>query len=122
MGQSRLQKYAFINAKLRARISNILSDEILGQMIKARSLLEAVKVLHDTPFQIVEDVYNQTGDLKLAELELYRKEISLYHELERYVKGDILDFVKALTRKYEIENLKAALRLWFDRVLSEREI
>ena len=122
MGQSRLQKYAFINAKLRARISNILSDEVLEQMMKARSLPEAIRVLHDTPFQIIEEVYNRTGDLKLAELELYRKEISLYHELERYLRGDVLDFVKALTRKYEVENLKAALRLWFDRSVRKRNI
>ncbi len=122
MGQGRLKKYAFINAKLRARISNILSDDVIDQMIKARSLPETIRVLHDTSFQVIEDVYNRTGDLKLAELELYRKEIHLYHELERYVRGDVLDFVKALTKKYEIENLKAALRLWFDRVMRKRNI
>ncbi len=122
MGQERLKKYAFINAKLRARISNILPDEILAQMAKARSLTEAIRLLHDTNFQILEEVYNRTGDLKLAELELLKKEIELYHELERFIKGDVLEFVKGLTCKYEVENLKAALRLWFDRVIRKRNI
>ena len=70
MSQKRLKKYAFINAKLRARISNILSDEVVDQMIKAGSLPESIRVLHNTPFQIIEEVYIRTGDLKLAELEL----------------------------------------------------
>ncbi len=122
IGQARLKKYAFINAKLRARISNILPDEVLINMAKSRSLGEAVRILHDTSFQILEEVYNRTGDLKLAELELYKKEIELYHELERYISGEVLEFVKALTGKYEIENLKAAIRLWFDRVIRKRNI
>jgi len=122
MGQERLKKYAFINAKLRARISNIIPDELLAQMAKARSLTEAIRLLHDTNFSVLEEVYNRTGDLKLAELELLKKEIELYHELERYIKGDVLEFVKGLTRRYEVENLKAALRLWFDRVIRKRNI
>ncbi len=122
LGQERLKKYAFINAKLRARISNIISDDLLSQMAKARSLPEAMRLLHDTNFQILEEVYTRTGDLKLAELELYKKEIELYHEIERYISGNVLEFVKGLTRKYEVENLKAALRLWFDRVIRKRNI
>lgn len=122
MGQERLKKYAFINAKLRARISNIIPDELLAQMAKSRSLTEAIRLLHDTPFQVLEEVYNRTGDLKLAELELLKKEIELYHEIEKYIKGDVLEFVKGLTRKYEVENLKAAIRLWFDRVIRKRNI
>ena len=122
LSQERLKKYAFINAKLRARISNILGDEVMSQMAKARSLSEAIRLLHDTPFQILEEVYTRTGDLKLAELELYKKEIELYHEIERYISGNVLEFVRGLTRKYEVENLKAALRLWFDRVIRKRNI
>lgn len=122
MGQQRLKKYGFINAKLRARISNILPDEVLAQMAKTRSLTEAIRLLHDTPFQVLEEVYNRTGDLKLSELELLKKEIELYSELEKYIKDDVLEFVRGLTRKYEVETLKAALRLWFDRVVRKRSI
>lgn len=120
--QSKLSKYAFINAKLRARISNIFSDEKFTLIAKAGSLPEAIRHLHDTPFQILEEVYSRTGDLKLAEYELLKKEIELYHEIEKYVKNDVLEFVRGLTRRYEVDNLKAALRLWFDRVVRQRNI
>jgi len=121
-GQGRIRKYAFINAKLRARLSNLLSDEIFSQMAKSRSLHEAIRYLHDTSFQIIEETYTKTGDLKLAELELYKKEVKIYLEVEKYVSGEVRDVVRGFTRKYEVENLKAALRLWFDRVVRKREI
>ncbi|MCL2705340.1 MAG: V-type ATPase subunit [Spirochaetaceae bacterium] len=122
LGQERLKKYAFINAKLRARISKILGEDHFDQMIKARSLHEAMKILHNTSFQMLEEVYTATGDLKLAELELYKKEVETYKDIEKFVSANAREFVIGLTRKYEIENLKAALRLWFDRVIRKRNI
>ncbi|MCL2791696.1 MAG: V-type ATPase subunit [Spirochaetaceae bacterium] len=122
LGQDKLKKYAFINAKLRARISKILDDNFFEQMIKAKSIHEAMRLLHNTPFSILEEVYSTTGDLKLAELELYKKEIGTYREIEKHLAEDTREAVVGLTRKYEIENLKAALRLWFDRVIRKRNI
>ncbi|MCL2295094.1 MAG: V-type ATPase subunit [Spirochaetes bacterium] len=118
----KVKKYAFINAKLRARKSKILKDDVFDNMAKAKSLPEAIRLLHNTHFQKIEEVYVRTGDLKLAELELYKKEISLYYEIEKHISGDVLEFVRGLTRKYEVENLKAALRLWFDRTIRKRNI
>ena len=43
MGSS-LKRYAFINAKLRARISKILPDDLINQMIRAHSLAESKEV------------------------------------------------------------------------------
>jgi len=122
LGQERLKKYAFINAKLRARISKILGEDYFEQMIKARSIHEAMKVLHNTPFQVLEEIYTATGDLKLSELELYKKEVETYKDIEKYLSASSREIVVGLTRKYEIENLKAALRLWFDRVIRKRNI
>ncbi|MEW5816759.1 MAG: V-type ATPase subunit [Spirochaetota bacterium] len=117
-----LKKYAFINAKLRARISKILPEEFLNQLIQARSLLESIQLLKETPYSIVEAVYTRTGDLKLGELELFSKEVELLVEIEKYVAGEVLDFIIALVTRYEVESLKDALRLWFDRTFRERNI
>ena len=122
MSQERLKKYAFINAKLRARISKILGEDFFEQLIKAKSLHEALKILHNTAFQMLEEVYSSTGDLKLAEFELYKKEVDTYKDIEKFVTASTREMVMGLTRKYEIENLKAALRLWFDRVIRGRNI
>jgi V/A-type H+-transporting ATPase subunit C len=117
-----LKQYAFINAKLRARISKLLPDELINQMIRARTLTESIQLLKNTPFFLVEETYNRTGDLKMSELELFNQEVNLYLELERQLKGGVLDFVRALASRYEIDTLKNVLRLWFDHSVRGRPI
>jgi V/A-type H+-transporting ATPase subunit C len=116
------QKYGFINAKLRARLSKILPEDLLLEMASSPTLMEAVQRLRGTGFAVVESVYNQTGDIKMAELELARKEARLYLELESLVKGEVQAMVVALADRFEIENLKNALRLWFDAHIRGRRI
>jgi V/A-type H+-transporting ATPase subunit C len=119
---SPIDRYAFINAKLRARISKILPDEFVDRLLRAHSLVEAVGFFRDTEFSYVETVYTKTGDLKSIELELYKHEIRLYMELERYARAEVLRFVKALANAFEIDNLKNTLRLWFNRTVRKRDI
>jgi V/A-type H+-transporting ATPase subunit C len=117
-----LKKYAFINAKLRARISKVLPEERLRQMARAATLSEAVGMLHDTEYAALEAVYTQTGDIKLAELELLRREVRVYVELESLVEAEAAQLVRALTTRFEVETLKNALRLWFDSRIRGRRI
>ena len=117
-----LARYAFINAKLRARISKLMPDETLRALTRSPSLIEAVQLLKSTPFAPVEAVYTSTGDLKMAELALLERELSIFVEVERYLEGPPLDFVRALAARFELENLKNVLRLWFDRTVRGRDV
>jgi V/A-type H+-transporting ATPase subunit C len=117
-----VHKYAFINAKLRARISKILPGELSAEMARAKSLTEAVQLLRATDFAAVEGVYGRTGDVKMAEMELARKEVRLYLELEELTRDEVRAIVFALAERFEIENLKHALRLWFDSRVRGRRI
>ena len=117
-----LKTYAFINAKLRTRISKILPEQFITQMIRARSLAETVQMLGETDFAPVQKVYERTGDIKSAELELMRKELTIYLDLEKLVEEEIRGFVRALSERFETENLKHSLRLWFDRRVRGRDI
>jgi V/A-type H+-transporting ATPase subunit C len=117
-----VKRYAFIHAKLRTRLSKMLSADLLTQMIRSHSLQEAVQLLRGGAFDIIEQVYDQTGDLKMAELELLKQEIRLYTEVESYLGAELLPFIRALTARYEIDNLKNLLRLWFDRTIRKRSI
>ncbi|HOV63542.1 MAG TPA: V-type ATPase subunit [Spirochaetia bacterium] len=119
---SALRRYAFINAKLRARISTLLPQENIDQMIRAKTLPESIQFLKDSPYAAAESVYSQTGDLKMAELELFKEEIGLFSEIGKYVDTEVKSFVSALSLRYEIENLKHALRLWFDQRIRGRNI
>jgi V/A-type H+-transporting ATPase subunit C len=117
-----LTKYAFINAKLRARISQILPDERFGQLAKAASLDAAFALLRDTPFAHLESIYATTGDLKQAERELLKVEIALYTEIRNYLHKNTQAIVDALLARFEIDNLKNAIRVFFDRRVRERSV
>jgi V/A-type H+/Na+-transporting ATPase subunit C len=117
---SALSKYAFINAKLRARISKILPDDLYEQLIKAASVDAALAVLRDTAFAGLEQSYSSTGDIKKAELELLKAEIDLYKNVRHYVHKDTVAFVDALLYQFEIDNLKNAIRVYFDRKIRNR--
>ena len=115
-----LSKYALINAKLRARISKILPDDVFGQLAKAPSLDAALALLRESPFASLEQIYAATGDLKLAELELLKTEIELYRSIRQYLHQGSRQLVDALLAQFEIETLKNAIRIYFDRKIRKR--
>ncbi|MBN1578162.1 MAG: V-type ATPase subunit [Chitinispirillaceae bacterium] len=114
--------YALINAKLRARISNILSDDSFTNLIKCPSLTEMFNFLRTTAFADLPGIYERTGDLKMVELELFKKEASLFRDIEPYLPPEVLTLSRAYTAGYEIENLKNALRLFFDHMVRQQPI
>ena len=118
----KLKKYAFINAKMRARISKITPDEVFERLIRVPSLQEAIGYLADTSFGFISTVYNKTGDLKMVELDLFAREVQLYLELEKYLVDEVNTLVLGLVIFYEVENLKRTVRLWFDRAIRGRYI
>jgi len=111
---SPVRRYGFINAKLRARLSKLLSDEVFKRLIAAVTLEESFGILRSTPYDTLEDPYNKSGDLKAGELDLFTREIGLYSELRKYVSGDLLHVINSLLVYYETENLKNAVRVYFD--------
>lgn len=115
-----LSKYSFINAKLRARISKILPDEMFDQLAKAASLDEALSLLRETSFAVLEEIYSRTGDLKQAELELLKNEIGLYRNIRSYLHHNSMELVDALLSRFEIDNLKNAIRIYFNRKIRKR--
>jgi V/A-type H+-transporting ATPase subunit C len=117
-----LSKYAFINAKLRGRISQILPEESFAQLSKSPSLDAALALLRDTAYSGLEGVYATTGDLKLAELELLKLEIGLYKEIGQHLHNNTRPILQALLTRFEIDNLKNAIRVYFDRRVRGRSV
>jgi len=115
-----LSKYSFVNAKLRARISKILPDSTFSQLAKAPSLEAALALLRGTPFARLEELHSATGDLKQAELELLKEEIELHRNIRQHLHPNTLELVDAMLCQFEIDNLKNAIRVFFDRKIRHR--
>ena len=117
-----LSTYGFLNAKLKARISGILSEGKIEELVRAKSLPEAMILLKGTAFEPLEASYTRTGDLRGGESLLYTMEIELYTGLLRYAKEPIASLFTSLAARYEVDTLKTAIRLWFDSRVRGRDI
>lgn len=115
-------KYAYINAKLRARLSTMLPEEFFERIEGTYSLADALALLKETPYANLATVYDKTGDIKAVELELFSDELALYGEIRRQSDETVGDMITAFEIGYEVLVLKHALRLWFDRVVRGRPI
>ena len=110
---SDVSRYAFINAKLRARIGELHTNTLVENMIKAPNLAEAVATLSGTRHDSLFRAYEETGDLQMVELALFEEEVSYHKELLKYIDTRTGKFVNVLLEKIEEANLKNAVRLWY---------
>lgn len=117
-----LRTYGYINARLRARISLLLPDPFFDDLAGSSTLVEAVNKLSETRYAPLNRIYHETGDLKLVEKGIYREETRLLLEIERIMKGREQVFTGLLAERYELRNIKSAVRLWFDRCVRGRDV
>ncbi len=110
---SKVSDYAFVNAKLRARIGIMRDMALFDEMIKSPSLTEAFAKLEGSRHQDLLEVYRKTGDLQQVELQMLEDEISLYREVEGYLPSVPSGFVSVLLEKIEVDNVKNVIRLWY---------
>ncbi len=118
----RVSDYAFINAKLRARIGIMRSESAIDEMIKAPTLSEAIAKLDGTRFARLAEVYRATGDLQQVELALVDDEIASYREVASYLEERSRGYITMLLEKVEIDNLKNALRIWYSAAIRGHQI
>ncbi|MBN1164686.1 MAG: V-type ATPase subunit [Candidatus Krumholzibacteriota bacterium] len=105
-----VSKYALINAKVRARLSTLLSPETITRLAEARDLAEFYASLGGT---IYEDIFSRpeiTFDPRVGERLLLEREVEWHSELLADVKGAERALIAHFLEKYEIENLKTVLR------------
>ena len=109
-----LSTYAFVNAKFRTRISSLLEHPQSSDQTDIQSFLESIA---GYGYRDALEIYNQTGDVDLAELLVRRSIPSAYDEILRYLTGNEFDFVASLALKFEIDEIKNGLRLFTERTI-----
>ena len=120
--RGQLRAYNYINAKLRARIGKMLDEPFFRSIAGSASVDEAVSELEGQGFDDVASAYRDTGDVRMCEQELYGREVEALLDVERHFEGARREFVEGLCDRYEIENLKTALRLWFEHAVRGKHV
>lgn len=110
----RIGKYAFLNAKVRAMRSILLTEGVYQRLMEAHSLQELIQLLSDTQYQHLAD----SGKFKeAAEIErvLTYEESRRIREIEKHSEGDVREFISLFLERYDAERLKVLLRRWHDK-------
>lgn len=107
-----LGTYAYLNAKLRAKLSKLISPEEYEKLLRAADVNAVLDVLRQTEYREGLENVGSAQDLVRAEAALLGHLILCHREVAAHSKGAVRKFVEELMRKYEVENLKVILRAW----------
>jgi vacuolar-type H+-ATPase subunit C/Vma6 len=106
-----VREYGFINAKVRAMRSRFLMESTYRSLAAARDARELVNQLGQTRYRQAlgpDDIQSP----ETVEQALERMEIGELRIIEKYSKSDSRKMVRILLERYDVERLKAVLRLW----------
>ena len=112
---SSLRKYAYLNARIRARLSRFLTEHEVERLVSAGNLDEAYNVLRETSYKLLFAKVDSSVPIPEVESLVFTNEVYHYLELMRDAHGDVKEIVRAMLRYYEIENLKQVLRVWHNK-------
>ncbi len=104
-------KYALVNAKVRARLSALLPPETIARLVEARDVPEFYSHLSGTIYEKTLARPEVSLDARVAEKLLLEQEVQWHAELIKDLRGPAQKLIELMLEKYEIENLKAALRI-----------
>ncbi|MCD6380362.1 V-type ATPase subunit [bacterium] len=106
-----ISRYSLVNAKVRARLSSLLPDKLIGRLAETREIGEFYSALSGTVYEGVFSRPEIAIDPRIAEKLLLEKEIVWHSELLKDLKGEVRELVSHFLEKYEIENIKTVLRI-----------
>ncbi len=106
-----VSKYSFANAKIRTRLSSLLPRETITKLLEARDLAEFHAVLVGTPYEAVFAKPEAAADPKLAERLLVEEEVQWHADIIKALKNRERSLIATMLERYELENLKVALRI-----------
>lgn len=122
MMKTAASEYGYINAKLRASLSKILTEDFRLALINSENIEGAVQVLSSNGYSMATTMWNNTGDIQSVEFELLKRYIDSFRRVIKNTEGHLREFSKSLSLRPEIENIKDVIRLWYGSNIKERPI
>ncbi|MFH1038294.1 MAG: V-type ATPase subunit [PVC group bacterium] len=117
-----LSLYAFLNAKVKAMFSFLLSPEQREALTRAPHPEEFFRLLGLTPYREIAARPEVVADPRRLEKELLLYDIGLHKKIMAAKKGQTGEIVFGLLERYDRQNFKAVLRLWFQPQEREEEL
>ncbi len=113
-----LAKYSFVNSKIRAMLSCLLSPGELSHLVEARDVHEMLDVLKSTAYrQIVEGLHSGNIELENIEKEFIKEDLHIYRKVHKmFSTNEEKNFIAQLMECFEIEELKVILRAWHKKI------
>jgi V/A-type H+-transporting ATPase subunit C len=106
-----ISKYSLVNAKVRARLSTLLPLETINKLAETRDLPEFYSALGGTIYEKIFSRPEITFDPRVGERLLLEQEVQWHAELLQDLRRAERELIAHFLEKYEIENLKTALRI-----------
>ena len=115
---SQIGKYAFANAKIRAMRSFLIDEGAFSRLFESADIHEVMEALKKTPYKdLVEHRGGKEIDLVSLEKELLKNDVHIYRKVRDALSSKKeKDFVSLLIQRYELDEVKVALRLWAKKI------
>ncbi len=110
-------EYAYVFARIRARISDMLDDRFLKELADARKD-DFLALMLESPYKTVFEGLNRV-DARAIEKALKQELIDQYLMVIRSTNPPTKDFLIELFRRFEVMNVKAIIRAKLARVTEE---
>jgi len=106
--------YSFVNAKIRAMLSYLIEPSFFDSLLASRDIYEAAEGLKKTPYkEIIGQLDLERLDLKVLEKECLRRDVAIFEKVSESLSAKReKQLVGLFLERYEIEELKVALRIW----------
>ena len=103
-------RYAYVYARIRARLGDMLTDRDLRALVDARKE-DFIAALMDTPYKVSLAKENLTEiDAHMIEKAMKQELIHQYLMVIRSTEAALRDFMIELFRRFEVMNMKAIIR------------
>lgn len=116
-----LAKYAYLNAFLRAKLSERLGEDRLASLAGAADLAEAAGMLRETEYRRVSAAIDENAPLRTVEKTLAEIEIGRHRAILRHAGGEVAAFVFTLMELYDVQKVEQVIRIWKEKAWDERD-
>lgn len=103
--------YGFINAKVRAMRSTLLTAGVYQNLVNAQSVPDLIQMLAQTHYKSIIDEISSENDESL-ELLILKEEIRQLAIIHKNCKGPLQVLLTRLLERFEGDQLKKVLRCW----------